>query len=472
MMNNNKIIIYIALILIALGSGCKVGKNYQRPEVALPKQFGATSYADTSSIADLEWKKFFTDITLQNLIDRGIKYNYDLQIALKRIEIAGEQVKQAKQLQLPQLNLQVSLQYDRFSNNSINRLRTVGLSGGNHINDFNADIGLTWEADIWGKIRRKKEMVLAQYLQTYEATKAVQTKLVSDIAQGYYNLLMLDKQLDITRKNLRLADTTAQLTRLLKDAGDASLLAVQQADAQERATALLIPQFEQSIALQENALQILTGNLPQSLARHTTIDDFHAPAGISTGLPAAMLSRRPDVRSDEMALIAANAQVGVAQGNMYPALSINAQSGAESLKTSNWFTVPASLFGMVTGAVLQPVFNHRSLKTQYEVAKFQREIAVLQFRASVLNAVGEVSNALVQHEQLQKQQEIAAGQVDTLHNAIKNAQLLFRNNNASYLEVIAVQGSALQAELNLASIQRRRDGAIVELYRSLGGGWK
>lgn len=451
---------------------CKVGKNYQRPVVDLPNQLGAISYADTSSIADMEWKKFFTDTTLQNLIDRGIQYNYDLKIAMKRIEIAQQQVKQVRQLQMPELNLQTSGQRDRPSANSLNGLTSSGFLGSNHIDDFNANIGLTWEADVWGKIRRQKEAVLGNYLQTYEATKAVQTKLVSDIAQGYYNLLMLDKQLDIARQNLHLTDTTARLTRLLKNSGEATSLAIQQADAQQQATALLIPQFEQSIAVQENALQILTGHLPQSLIRSATIADFQPPAKMPVGLPMAILSRRPDVRSNEMALIIANAMVGVAQGSMYPTLSINAQGGVESLKSSNWFTVPGSLFGMITGSIVQPLFNHRALKTQYEVTKIQREQAVLQFRLSVLNAITEVSNALIENEKLQQQRDIATEQVDTLRMAVKNAQLLFRSNMANYLEVITAQSNALQAELNLASIQRQQAGAVVELYHSLGGGWK
>lgn len=470
-MKNNSIYIYAALLALTI-SACKVGKNYQRPVVDLPQQFNAVATADTSNIAKLEYKQFFADTTLQNLIDRGIKYNYDLQIALKRIDIAGEQVKQAKLLLLPSLNLQVSGQYNRPSDNSLNGKSASGFLGSNHIEDYNANLALTWELDTWGKIRRQKEGVLAQYLQTYEATKAVQTRLVSDIAQGYYNLLMLDKQLNITKQNLRLSDTTLQLTQLLKNAGEVNLLAVQQADAQRQTTALLIPQLEQSITIQENALQILVGHLPASITRHTGIDNSQLPTALPTGVPAELLSRRPDVRSQEMALKAANAQVGAAQGQMYPSLSITAQGGLESLKSSTWFNIPASLFGIVTGSVLQPLLNHRALKTQFETAKLQRDQAALQFRQSVLNAVGEVSNAMVQNEKLQEQRVIAGAQVDTLHKAVKNAQLLFKSDMANYLEVITAQTSALQAELNLASIQRQQAGAVVELYRSLGGGWR
>lgn len=471
-MKRNHSILYILLSATVILASCKVGKNYQRPTVAVPKQFNNTSFADTSSIADVPWRSFFTDTTLQNLIDRGIRYNYNLQIAVKRIDIANQQVKQAKVLLLPTLDLQVNGQYDYMSKNSLNGLSTSSFLGARHVEDYNAALNLSWEIDIWGKIRRQKEEVLAQYLQTYEATRAVQTQLVADIAQGYFNLLMLDKQLSIAQMNLSLSDTTLKLTSLLKNAGETTQLGVQQAEAQRQATALLVPQLEQSIALQENALQLLTGQLPGPISRSAKLDEFAVPANLPTGLPAAIVSRRPDVRSSEMALVAANAQVGVAQGNMYPSLSITASGGVESFKASNWFSIPASIFGIVNGTVLQPIFRHREFKTQYETAKIQREQAVLQFRSSVLNAVGEVSNALVENEKLKQQQDIAAQQVNTLQQAIKNAHLLFRSDMANYLEVITAQTNALQAELNLASIQRQQQGAVVELYRSLGGGWK
>jgi multidrug efflux system outer membrane protein len=468
----NTRIIYTALLLAVVLSACKVGKDYQRPSVQLPKQFGSTAYADTSSIANIEWKNFFTDTTLQNLIDKGIKYNYDLQIAIKRIDIAQQQVKQAKLAWLPQLDLNITGQYNRPSDNSLNGLSTSSFLGAKHVEYYNASVGLSWELDTWGKIRRQKEAVLAQYLQTYEATRAVQTQLVADIAQGYYNLLMLDKQLRIAQQNLRLSDSTLKLTQLLKDAGEANLLAVQQADAQRQTTALLVPQLEQDIAIQENALQLLTGQLPATIARSCTLEQETLPASLSTGLPAALLSRRPDVRANEMALAAANAQVGVAQGNMYPSLTLNASGGLESFKADKWFSVPGSLFGLASGTILQPLFNGRTLRTRFEVAKVQREQAVLQFRQSVLNAVGEVTNAMVQTDKLSQQRQIATTQVATLKSAISNAQLLFKSDMANYLEVITAQTNALQAELNLASIQRQQLGATVELYRSLGGGWK
>jgi multidrug efflux system outer membrane protein len=466
--------LYTTVLAVLILAGCKVGKDYQRPQVQLPQQFGtqAQSFADTSSIADIAWKDFFTDATLQELITRGIAYNNDLQVAIKRIDIASAQAKQAKLLQLPQVDLQVTGGINRPSDNSLNGLSASSFLGKSYIENYQVLANISWEADIWGRIRRQKETTLAQYLQTQEAAKAVQTELVSNIAQGYYNLLMLDRQLIIARNNLILNDSFVNVTRILQQGGVVTTLAVRQAEAQKQTTALLIPQLEQDIALQENALQILTGQLPGTVARTTTLNDLSVPATLSAGLPVAMVSRRPDVRTTEMALVMANAQVGVAQANMYPALSITAGGGLESFKSSNWFNIPGSLFGLAAGTVLQPVFRQKQLKTQFEVAKIEREQAVIQFRQSVLLATGEVSNALVQVEKLKEQRVLAVSQVDTLKEAVGNAQLLFKSDMANYLEVITAQTNALQAELNLAAIQRSQLGAVVELYRSLGGGWK
>jgi len=283
---------------------------------------------------------------------------------------------------------------------------------------------------------------------------------------------MLDQQLGIARKNLMLSDSFLVATRLLKDAGLGNLLAVQQAESQKQSTALLIPQLEQSIALQENALQVLTGQLPGTIARKVSLNEFTVADDLSTGLPVAMVSRRPDVRTTELSLVSANARVGVAQANMYPALNITAGGGLESFKASNWFSIPNSLFGLAAGSIAQPIFKRRELKTQFEIAKLEREAAVIKFRQSVLQATGEVADALVQADKLKQQRLIATGQVDTLQRAIFNAKLLFRSDMASYLEVITVQSNALQAELNLAAIKRQQLDAMVELYRSLGGGWK
>ncbi len=471
-MRNKHIHSYIGIFIMIALTACKVGKDYQRPAVGVPQTFSSQAVHDSSSIADIGWKDFFKDSVLQRLLSDGIAYNNDLLVATKRIEAAQQQVRQAKQLWLPEANLQLSGQYNRPSKNSLNGLSANSFLKTNHIDNFLGAVNVSWEADIWGKISRQKEAAIAGYLQTYEAAKAVQTTLVSDISQGYYNLLMLDKQLDIASRNLALNDSILKMTSLLKDAGEVTLLGVQQADAQRQATALLIPQLQQSISLQENALQLLTGQLPGKIQRGQMLDEAIPAGEFPTGVPAEILSRRPDVRAAEYSLVAANAEVGIAKAQMYPALNITAGGGVESFKFNNWFNIPGSLFGLAAGTVVQPLLNHRRLKTAYETAKIQREEQVIIFRQSVLVAMTEVENALVRIGRLKEQRSIAANRANTLDKAVGNARLLFQSALANYLEVITAQGSALQAQLELAAVEREQFDAVIELYRSLGAGWK
>jgi NodT family efflux transporter outer membrane factor (OMF) lipoprotein len=453
---------------------CSVSRNNQLPpDVPLPKSFDsiAVSY-DTTSIADLPWQSFFPDTVLQRLIARGLANNFDLQLALKRIDLAQQEVQLAKAAYGPTLNLRVAAQTTRPSDNSLNGKTASSFLGKNHIEDYTAGVDLSWEADIWGKIRQRKEATLASYLQTYEGARAVQTRLIVSIAEGYYNLLMLEDQLKTTRKNLELADNVWKITQLQRDAGEVTTLALQQARVQQQSTALLIPQLEQSKALQQNALQLLVGELPGEVAHAEGLDVFNLPETLPTGLPARIVQLRPDVRASAMALKAANAQVGIAQANMYPSLVITASGGLNSFKASNWFNIPGSLFGLVGGSLTQPVLQRRLLKTQLAEAKINREQAVIQFRQSVVTAAGEVADALVKINRLKEQQVITKAKTDTLQQAISNAQLLFQSGMANYLEVITAQSNVLQSELDLADIKRQQLSAVVELYRALGGGWK
>ncbi len=462
-----------AFLLVIL-SACNVSKNVETPKAALPDTFrNAAATADTSSIGDIPWKSFFTDVTLQKLIDSAIVKNYDMQLAIKNIEASQLLVKQVKWNYVPQADLNVTANTTRPSDNSLTGLSLAqyGIAS-KHIEDYSANLSLSWEADIWGKIRNQNKSALAAYLQTAEAKKAIQTNIVAYISQGYYNLLMLDDQVAIAKKNVALNDSTLRIIKLQYDAGQVTSLAVQQAEAQRMAAAELVPQFERDITLQENALQILTGELPTKIVRNATLNDITFTENLSAGIPSALVSRRPDVRSQELALTIANANVGINKSAMYPALRITAEGGINSFKASNWFNIPASLFGIVGGSVLQPLLDHKELKTQYQVAKVEREKTVIQFRQSVLVAVGEVSDAQVKIEKLKVQQEIAAKRLQTLQQAIANSKLLFQNGMANYLEVITAQSNVLQSELELASIKRSELSAVSELYQALGGGWR
>ncbi|MBA9074191.1 NodT family efflux transporter outer membrane factor (OMF) lipoprotein [Flavobacterium gossypii] len=464
---------YVAvLVLLTTLTACKVSKDVETPKDALPENFRNTTSTDTTSIADQSWKEFFTEPSLQKLIDSAIVRNNDLLVAQKNIEAAQWQLTQSKWGNVPKVNFQATATSTRLSDNSLNGLSTSTFLRRKHVEDYNAALNLSWEADIWGKIRNQKRSALAEYLQSAEAKKALQTTIVANVSKGFYNLLMLDAQLEIAKKNLTLNDSTLFVINLQYESGQVTSLAKQQAEAQQSVAAQLIPELEQNIAIQENALSTITGTFPSAKERKTTLGAIALKENAAAGIPSSLVSRRPDVKNAELALKAANAKVGIAKASLYPTLNITAAGGLTSFEASNWFNTPASLFGTVAGSLAQPLLNGKRLKAQYEISKIEREKAVINFRQSVLVAVGEVSDALVKVEKLKEQQAIVAGRVATLQKAVKNADMLFKNGMATYLEVIVAQGNLLQSELDLASIKRSSLEADVELYRSLGGGWK
>jgi len=443
----------------------------QQEEIpSLPATFRNAASIDTGSIGNIPWKSFFANKELNALIDTALKNNYDLQIAMRNIDIANKSYRAARLGLLPDVSLSAGASILNPSDNSINGLSAELLLQSHHIEDYSLGMGISWEADIWGKVKNQKKEALAHYLQTQEARKTVQTTLIAAIANGYYNLLTLDQQLLIAKRNFALSDSTLQILKAQYHAAQVTSLAVQQVEAQSLTAAQLIPVIEQEITIQENALSVLLGANPAAIRRNRTLDELEL-SGFDTGIPSTLLDRRPDVKSAELEVLALNAKVGYTKANMYPSLIISAQGGVNAFKASDWFNLPASLFGIVTGGITQPLLQKRKLRTQYEVTKIQREQAVIRFRQSVLIAVEEVSNALAKVQKLQEQQGVAAKRVNTLQKATADASMLFNNGNATYLEVLTAQSSTLTGELQLASLRQAQLSAMVELYRSLGGGW-
>ena len=438
----------------------------------VPASFRSSASTDSTTIADVKWREFFTETDLVPLIDAALAKNNDLQLAEKNIEIANLQFAQSKWGNVPQINAFADASTTRFSDNSFNGRNASQALGQHHIDDFTAGGALSWEADIWGKIRNRKKAARANYLQTAEAKKALQTTIVANVAKGYYDLLMLDAQLEIAKATLKLNDSTLFIVNLQFEAGQVTSLARQQSEAQRLVAAKLIPELEQNIALQENALSVLTGVFPDAVERSNVLRSLTVKSNRAAGIPSQLLSRRPDVRQAELALKAANANVGIAKASLYPSLNITAAGGVNAFEVSDWFNLPASLFGTVAGGLTAPLLNGKRLKTNYKIAKVEREQAAIAFRQAVLVAIGEVSGALVKIEKQEQQYDIASTRVDTLRQAISNADLLFKNGMATYLEVIVAQGNLLNAELELAAIKKNRLSSYVELYRSLGGGWE
>lgn len=458
------------LAMLMMVSFTTLAQQTTKPEV--PENFRNVTETDTTNIADIQWKSFFEETDLVKLIDEALAKNNDLQIAEKNIAIANLQFKQSKWGNVPQLNAFTNATTTRLSDNSLNGISTNQFLGKSHIEDYSAGLNLSWEADIWGKIRNRKRAAQAVYMQTAEAKKALQTTIVASVSNGFYDLLMLDAQLAIAKKTLELNDSTLFAVNLQYEAGNINLLGKQQTEAQRLIAAQLVPELEKNIQLQENALSVLSGTFPEAKERASKLEAIVVKENLSAGIPSQLLSKRPDVKSAELALKAANAKVGITKASLYPSLNITAVGGVNSFESSNWFNIPASLFGSVAGGLTAPLLNGKRLKTQYEVAKLERDQAVIQFRQTVLVAVGEVSNALVKIDKQTQQYTIAVDRMATLQKAVENANLLFKSGMATYLEVNIAQGNLLQAELELASIKKERLVSNVELYRALGGGWE
>ncbi|WP_344830578.1 TolC family protein [Chryseobacterium ginsenosidimutans] len=477
----SKIITYKALtsaVIMAGLSSCSVSK-YKQPEMKLEDSFRNTTQIEVvqdstvTSIAKIPYREFFTDPTLLALIDSGVKNNNDLKVAIKQIEIAGLSYNQSKWANVPMVNLNIgTASINRPSDNSMNGMMFGSMLGQRYVEDYNSNVSISWEADIWGKIKSKKESALASYLQTQEAAKAVQTQIVAQIAQGYYNLLMLDTQLEITTQNLELVNKTLKMITKQQELGITTSLSVQQQENARDQILASVPVIEQSITIQENSLSILTGKMPGEITRSLKLTDMKTPAYESVGVPAELLSYRPDVKMSELTVRRAFANVKTAKASMYPVLNITAQGGLNAFNFKNWFEIPGSLFGTALGSLTQPLLNGKQLKTQYEQSKISMEQSELNFKQTVLVAVGEVSNVLATIESADKQEVITSGLVVRSDRAVTTSTKLFQQDMATYLDVIVAQNNKLQAELSLANIKVQKLNSVVNLYRALGGGWK
>lgn len=479
-------LLYITMLLFA-ASACKVGKPYQQPELGLPKEFRGdtiTYREDTVIFGHISWRDFFNDPQLLSLIDSGLANNYDMRTALKNIEIANRNLRQNRLEYLPSLDgniATVNRQYrskDFYAGPSSKWYGQEGTEAApdklfNYQSQFATGVEFSWELDIWGRIANQKDQLKAEFLDSYEAKNAIQTMLVSDIAKGYFNLIMLDAQIEVAKRNLTLNDSTLRMIKLQFDAGEITALAIQQTESQRLLAASLVPEIEKEIAIQENSLRVLIGQMPEAVGRNQRIDSLmNTENGITLGAPLEIVRNRPDIKRAEYNLISANAQANIQQIMRYPQLSLNGVFGVNSMLPKNWFNIQGALLGGIAGNLTAPIFRNGRLKNEYEVAKLERDKAELALQQSVMEAVNEVSNAVVTVEKQVEQLRLARKRVENSQLAVKNASLLFKGGYATYLEVITAQSNALDSELSLVDIGARQLQAYVDLYRSLGGGWR
>ncbi len=435
---------------IGILSSCSVTKRYQAPEINTDSLYRDINTTDTNTIAHLSWNEVFTDPALQSLIQRGLNYNTNLLSAYTRIQQAQAYFDQSKAALLPTLSIGAGA-------TSAKTQYTLGASS-------------AWELDIWGKLSSSKRAEFANLLQTETAAKVIQTGLISSIANYYYRLLAMDEQLQITQQTVINWDTTVTTMKALKEAATVTEAAVVQSEAQRYAAEVTIPDLKQSIRETENALSILIGSAPGSIERGKLINQ-QTLSSLNAGVPAQLLANRPDVMQAELNFRTQFELTNVARASFYPTLSITGSAGFSSDVLSTLLD-PGSWLASIGGSLTQPIFNGRANRTRLEVALAQQEEARLNFKNALLVAGQEVSNALSSYEMAKQKITIRAKQTDALQKSADYSQELLENGFANYTEVITARQSLLQAQLSSVNDHLQQLTAIVNLYRSLGGGWK
>ncbi|MEH6682779.1 MAG: efflux transporter outer membrane subunit [Sediminicola sp.] len=480
--------IYLVTLLFIGLTGCKVGKQYDRPDLgSFPKEFHkndsmASVIGDSTRLSQLKWSDFFNDPTLISFIDTALVNNQNLQKTIQVLEMDRQDLVRSKANFYPSLGLvpggfQREYASENFNNYGSNRGRR---NHGENVPEtlyterlsYNMGVRSSWELGLWGKLRWKKDAALAEYLESSEFKKAVQTALVAEVAATYYGLLKLKAELEVAEKNLKLNENTLRIVELQYEAGETSSLAIRQTKSQKLRFQSLIPKIQRQYAVQENRLNALLGRAPQKLEIRTHLDNVTFADDYNIGVPLELVQNRPDVAASEYALIASNAAVGIAQAMKYPSLSIDAGLGLDAHRLNKLFDPMGSAFALLNGSIFQPIFQNGKLKANHRKAIAARQIAQLDFYENLINAIREVSDAMITIEKLEEEHTLAEERIETTQRGITDAALLFQSGFANYLEVITAQGDALDSELNLIDIKTQIFLGNIELYRSLGGGWQ
>lgn len=451
----------IAFILAAvflLGS-CQIGKHYTRPELKLPETLDSLS-VDSNSIADYPWEQLYTDTILQDLIRKTLSYNKDMQIAAARIkEMAALKRIDFANL-FPQVGARVyaEKEADNYGGNKYNPDNQFDLKG-----------VISWELDLWGKLRWARDKSLADFMGSIENQRALKMSLVAQVAQSYFELVALDNELAIVRQTVDARRESLRLARLRYEGGLTSETAFRQSQVELAKTATLVPDLERKIALKENDIAFLTGEYPHRIKRTAMLEDVTFAASLPVGLPSALLERRPDVRQAEQALIAANAEVGVAFTKMFPSISLTANLGAESEELGDLLKSP---YHLISGTLLQPLFAMGKNRAALKAKKAAYEEAIYSYEKTVLNAFKEAYNAIVEFNKIKEIYETRLRLEQASKSTLELAQLQYMNGVIGYMDLLDAQRTYLDAQIGLSNAVRDKQLTMVNLYKALGGGWK
>jgi multidrug efflux system outer membrane protein len=445
-------------------AACALGPRYRRPAVPTPETTrGQPGSADPASLADLPWWAVFRDPALQALVTDAVRGNHDLVAASARVEQARNQIAVARADMFPQVGYQgVATRQRTFVPGSPTKAT---------FNTFLGTFNLAWEIDVWGRIRRATESARAEYLGAEAARRGVLLTLVSDVAQAYFDLLELDRELEITQSTRITFQDTVDLFRRRYAGGIGTLLEVSRAEAALTQARAGIPELERQIIAKENQISVLLGRPPGDVARSVRLDEVPSPTEIPVGLPSQLLERRPDIQEAEQTMVAANADVGVALANFFPRLGLTGLYGGQSSELENVVKSAGNVWA-VAGSLAGPLFQGGRLLASYRATSAAWTEAVERYQQSTLQAFAEVSNALIDQQKLMDVHAEREQTVKALQTSVRLSLQRYNDGIANYFEVLEAEQQLFPAELDLARTQRDQLVAVVTLYRVLGGGWQ
>ena len=461
-----------ASVVIALTlAGCTVGPNYERPKLEPPVQHrGLAAQAAAESVADVPWWQIYQDPALQGLIREGIASNLDLRAASARVIESRALAGIAKSYLYPDIGVGFGTTQQQQSRVGDPKLTQEQVPDRTYSN-WALNGSLSWEIDLFGKLRRGKEAAFAQYLASEEGRRAVLITLVGDIASTYFYIRELDLQLEIARRTVKLNDETVDYYSKRLQGGVSNRLEVDQAKANRAVTASAIPDIELQLAVAENALSVLLGRPPGAIARGGALGERDVPPAVPAGLPAQLLERRPDVVQAEQLLVASNANIGVAKALFYPTISLTGSLGTVSSSLSDFMTGDSLVWSFGAG-LFQPIFNGGRIRQNYDAAVARYDFALAQYQKAALNGYREVADSLVTIQKLaERRTEIESG-VEALRDAVQLSRARYDTGLSSYLEVLIADQQLFSQEIQLAQIRGAQLRAVAQLYRALGGGWQ
>lgn len=469
----------LAATLIFL-SGCKVMQPVQHTSsIRTPETF--ESQTDSTGIGSMQWKTFFKDANLIALIDTALLNNPDLRMAVQRIEMAKTNILIAKGALLPAVNAEISGGGRKFGDYTMDGVGNYDTNFSENIDsdrrlpapfmpDYFVGFRSTWEIDIWGKLRTQRKAAYTRFLATQKGRNLVVTSLIAQVSRLYYELLAMDSELAIIQKNITLQQSAVENIKIQKEGGRANELGVRQFTAQLLNTQSLEIQINQRIVEAENNLNLLLGRFPQKITRGGKLNE-NLPERVQAGIPSKMLIRRPDIQQAELELLANHADLQAARLAFLPSLNITGLLGFNAFKGSLLFN-PGSIAYSALGGLAAPIFNRKALKAgqkRFEAASIE---SLYAYNKAILTGFQEVSTSLKKIENTKKISDFKKQEVDVLQQAVVTSRDLFTTGYATYLEIIAAQKNVLEAELALTEVQKDQHLALVDLYRSLGGGWE